>query len=155
MKTKFYQINWSWNRDIDDLFAKKFEGYTILNFPCGMSKIGFRADMDPKVKPDIFMDLMNHDFKPNSFEVVICDPPFQYFNHFKWLLKIKDIASKYFVVCTPCNFITLKGFSDPEIIAARGGRTGGSLFLRFFFIYKKLNQNLPSWTDFCAQELLK
>jgi len=40
---------------------------------------------------------------------------------------------------TPCIFYSFKGFSDPEIIATR---QKGNLFLRFFFIYKRLNQSL-------------
>jgi len=139
MRSQFYQVNWSWNKDIDILLLKKFKNKTILNFPCGMSKIGTRADLDPSVNPDIIADLMNSDFKPNSFDVVICDPPFKYYNRFKWLLPLANIAREYFILCTPVIFYSFKGFSDPEIIASR---QKGNLFCRLFFIYKKLNQSL-------------
>ena len=144
LKTQLYQVNWSWSHDLDDVLEKKFKGLTILNFPSGKSRIGLRADLDPTVDTDILADLFmpQENFKPGSFEVVICDPPFQYYNKFKWVLEIKDICSKYFVLCTPCQFYSFKGFSDPEIIAARGSRTGCSTFLRFFFIYKKLNHSI-------------
>ena len=146
MKPQLYQVNWSWSEDLDQVLEKKFKGLSILNFPCGKSRIGLRADLDPSVNPDITADLFMplEYFKPSSFDVVICDPPFQYYNKFKWVLEIKDIAAKYFVLCTPCQFYTFKGFSEPEIIAARGSRTGCSMFLRFFFIYKKLNQVLEA-----------
>ena len=139
MKSQFYQANWSWNKDIDFLLLKKFKDKTILNFPCGRSKIGTRADIDPSVNPDITADLFNFDFKPNTFDVVICDPPFKYYNRFKWLLSISNIAREYFVICTPVIFYSFKGFADPEIIASR---KKGNFFCRLFFIYKKLNQVL-------------
>jgi len=141
LKTQLYQVNWSWNKDIDFLFSKKFKGKTILNFPCGKSRIGLRADLDPSVDPDIMADLFypQEHFKPNSFDVVICDPPFSYYNKFKWLLELSNIASEYFVLSTPVIFYSFKGYSDPEIIASR---QKGNLFCRLFFIYKKLNQVL-------------
>ena len=139
MKTQTYQVNWSWNKDVDFILLNKFKDKTILNFPCGKSRIGIRADIDPTVDPEIIADLMNPHFKPRSYDVVICDPPFSYFNKFKWLLKLSNIAKQYFVISTPCIFYSFKGFSDPEIIATR---QKGNLFLRFFFIYKRLNHAL-------------
>ena len=90
LKTQLYQVNWSWSHDLDDVLEKKFKGLTILNFPSGKSRIGLRADLDPTVDPDILADLFlpQENFKPGSFEVVICDPPFQYYNKFKWVLDI-------------------------------------------------------------------
>lgn len=139
MKTETYKVNWSWKKDIDFILLKKFKDKTILNFPCGKSQIGVRADIDPNVEPQIIDDLMNPHFKSCSYDVVICDPPFSYYNKFKWLLKLSNIAKEYFVISTPCIFYSFKGFSDPEIIATR---QKGNLFLRFFFIYKRLNQSL-------------
>ena len=139
MKTQTYQVNWSWKKDVDFILLKKFKDKTILNFPCGKSRIGVRADIDPNVEPQIIDDLMDPHFKLYSYDVVICDPPFSYYNKFKWLLKLSNIAKEYFVICTPCIFYSFKGFSDPEIIATR---QKGNLFLRFFFIYKRLNQSL-------------
>jgi len=139
MKTQTYQVNWSWKKDVDFILLKKFKDKTILNFPCGKSRIGVRADIDPNVEPQIIDDLMDPHFKLYSYDVVICDPPFSYYNKFKWLLKLSNIAKEYFVISTPCIFYSFKGFSDPEIIATR---QKGNLFLRFFFIYKRLNQSL-------------
>ena len=139
MKTQTYQVNWSWKKDVDFILLKKFKDKTILNFPCGKSRIGVRADIDPNVEPQIIDDLMDPHFKSYSYDVVICDPPFSYYNKFKWLLKLSNIAKEYFVISTPCIFYSFKGFSDPEIIATR---QKGNLFLRFFFIYKRLNQSL-------------
>lgn len=34
-----YQVNWSWNKDVDKWLRKISIGRT-LNFPCGMSKVG-------------------------------------------------------------------------------------------------------------------
>jgi hypothetical protein len=139
MRTQTYQVNWSWNKDIDFILLKKFKDKKILNFPCGKSKIGIRADIDPSVNPEIIADLMNPKFKPLSYDVLICDPPFSYYQKFKWLLKLSNIAKEYLVICTPCIFYSFKGFSDPEIIATR---KKGNLFVRFFFIYKRLNHAL-------------
>ena len=139
MASQLYKLKWSWKKDTDFLLLNKFKDKTILNFPCGKSRIGVRADIDPKVEPQIKADLLNPNFKPYSYDVVICDPPFSFYNKFKWLFALSNIAKEYFVICTPCLFFSFKGFSDPEIIAIR---EKGSIFLRFFFIYKRLNQSL-------------
>ena len=139
MGSQLYKLKWSWKKDTDFLLLNKFKDKTILNFPCGKSKIGTRADIDLSVEPEIISDLMNPNFKVLSYDVVICDPPFSYYNKFKWLMKLSNIAKEYFVVCTPCLFFSFKGFGDPEIIAIR---QKGSMFLRFFFVYKRLNHSL-------------
>ena len=139
MTSQTYKLKWSWKKDTDFILLKKFKDKTILNFPCGKSRIGTRVDIDPIVAPEIIADLMNPKFKPLSYDVVICDPPFSYYQKFKWILPLSNIAKEYFVICTPCLFFSLKGFSDPEIIAIR---QKGSIFLRFFFIYKRLNHAL-------------
>ena len=139
MKTQLYQANWHWEKEIDSYLLKKFKNKSILNFPCGKSKIGTRADLDPSVNPDIISDLMNCEFKPNTYDVVICDPPYNYFNRMKWLFPLANIAREYFVLSTPVIFYSFKGYSDPEILLSR---IKGRFFCRLFFIYKKLNKSL-------------
>lgn len=134
-----YKVNWSWDKSLDLLLSKKFSGKSILNFPCGMSQIGTRADIDKTTLPDIIGDIFNPAFKTRSYDVVICDPPFSYFNRFKWLLRISNIADKYLVLSTPNICYSFKGFSEPEIYAVR---TKGRFFLRFLFVYKRLNNSL-------------
>ena len=54
-----YQSNWSWDHKTHYWLLKQIRGDTVLNFPCGMSMIGYRADADKSVKPDVIADLMN------------------------------------------------------------------------------------------------
>jgi len=48
----------------------------ILHVFGGKAKIGVRIDINPRVEPDFIMDAHHLEFPDESFEVVICDPPF-------------------------------------------------------------------------------
>lgn len=75
---------------------------SLLNHCCGSSELGqVRADIDPNSNRTIHGDLFKSlaDFKPNSFDYVYCDPPFEIYNtgknRFRWqfdLFKICRIA---------------------------------------------------------------
>ena len=72
-----------------------------------MSKIGFRVDLDSKVKPDLIADLYQIPFKPQSFDTVISDPPFScYGKGKKWFWsKLADIARHRLILSTPLRRI--------------------------------------------------
>lgn len=70
--------------------------------PCGKSRAGdVRADIDPQFKPDVICDLFRPPFKHQSFDTVICDPPFAIYCRQKWALKIADLARKKVVLACP------------------------------------------------------
>jgi len=57
---ELYQLNWSWSKKTDKFLREITTGSTVLNMPCGMSKVGTtRADLDKSVKPDIICDLFH------------------------------------------------------------------------------------------------
>ncbi len=134
MRTE-YLVKWSWPKNIEYWVFKQCIG-TVLNFPSGMSRIGYRADIDPVVEPDIIMDLEDPIFEPQSFDTVICDPPFKMFNKWRWILKLADIARKRFIFCYPGTMIPpmLKGYGKAQWIAIQ---TPGTFFIRHFLIYDR------------------
>ena len=139
--TKLYQANWSWNKNTDSLLNKLCKGRT-LNFPCGMSMIGdVRADIDPKVNPDIVADLLKpyEHFKKLEFNTVLCDPPFSMFNEFKWILKIADLVQDRFILSTPPMVIHLspKRWKKSYFVSEQG-----NLFLRIFQVFDRANHFL-------------
>jgi len=79
------QKSWIWNKKVEDFVAKKIKGYS-LNICAGKSTLGsVRLDLDPKDKSIIKGDMRNLPFPDNTFDTVICDPPWKidYFNRFK------------------------------------------------------------------------
>ncbi len=126
---------WLWRR------TKK---YFTLNFPCGKSQVGdVRADIDPAMNPDVVADVLHPPFVPGSFEFVICDPPYSIFNRFKWMLHVKDLCTKYFLISTPKLCPIMRGFS--RVIFATFARD--KLFLRPWILYTKKNLNLPDFFE--------
>jgi len=68
-----------------------------LHVCCGHSPLGdVRADFDPEVKPDIVCDAAKLPFPDESFESVLCDPPYN--GKFQWnhdlLCELSRVASK-------------------------------------------------------------
>lgn len=139
MVVKLYRANWSWGKDTDKILLQKFKGSSILNFPCGMSQIGdVRADIDPKVFPDVICDLNHPPFRPNSFDVVICDPEASQFGKFKWMLQLSAIAKSIFYLWTPGTVFTLKNFKIAFDVTWRPG----NIFARLFVVYTRKQTTL-------------
>lgn len=123
-----------------DKHLKEFtHGLFTLNFPCGKSTVGdVRVDILPELKPDVIADLKHPPFRPGVFEVVICDPPFSIFNRFRWLLDLKDLTSKYFLLSTPKLSPRFKGFTRKVIWTS----VKDKLFFRPWILYTR-KKNLP------------
>ncbi len=68
-----------------------------LHVCCGHSPLGdVRADFDPLVNPDYVVDAANLPFEDDSFESVLCDPPYNgkmQWNH-DLLCELSRVASK-------------------------------------------------------------
>jgi len=105
-----YKPEWSWNDKIHYWIKKQLVGRT-LHFPCGTSQIGdVRADASEKVKPDIIADLFKplDYFKRFEFDTVLCDPPYHFYKEQAWIHGMAEIATKRFILRTPCMAIHLK-----------------------------------------------
>lgn len=100
---------WSWPKDVERWLRSQVFGLS-LNFPSGNSRLGsIRVDLDKNVKPDIIADLRYPPFRPFTFDFVICDPPFNMYNKFKWLQGIAALAKKTVIFSGPLVSIKMKG----------------------------------------------
>jgi hypothetical protein len=108
-----YQANWSWVRHTEDwLQSQRTRGGSVLNFPCGQSKIGLRVDIDRTVKPAVIADFYHPPFKKHSFDDVISDPPFSaYGKGKKWFwVALADLAKHKLILSTNLRHISgIKG----------------------------------------------
>lgn len=144
MKNNFdvYKPRWSWGKNVDRELKKRIKNLYTLNFPCGNSPIGdVRADIDPQHKPDIICSLTHPPFRPGSFECLISDPPFSMFSSFRWLLRLKDLTTKYFILSTPKICPSFRGFTRD----VRWTSANDKLFLRPWIEYKKKDLNLEEF----------
>jgi len=137
VKLLVYRPNWSWDLETEKWLKSLCIGYT-LNFPCGKSQVGdVRADIDPKVNPDIIADLFKPlaTFKPLQFDTVICDPPFKYYNKVGWIHDIAMLARRRIIFSTPPLNLHLKAalWKRTFFITARYG----SLFLRIWQVFDR------------------
>jgi hypothetical protein len=65
-----------WPESIEDFLDSLLVGRS-LHICCGKSMLGdVRLDLDPNVNPDIIADAAKIPFADNSFETVLCDPPY-------------------------------------------------------------------------------
>ena len=97
-----------------------------------MSQVGdIRADLDPIVKPDVICDLKYPPFRKQSFDVVIMDPPYKYYNRFKWLLDIKDLCRKVIIISTPQVTPNFKHFKPKFYIAHKKNSIGIRIFVEY------------------------
>lgn len=71
-----------WPESIEDFLDTLLIGNS-LHVCSGLSKLGnVRLDLDPEVNPDIICDAAKMPFSDNSFDTVLCDPPYN--GKFQW-----------------------------------------------------------------------
>jgi hypothetical protein len=76
-------------------------GFT-LNICCGTDRTGdVLVDVLPSLRPHIVGDLHHPPFRDGSFDTVICDPPFSYFNRWRWLPALASLAKRRVIISTP------------------------------------------------------
>lgn len=85
-----------WPKSIEDYLESLFIGQT-LHVCCGKSLLGnVRLDLDPENNPDIICDAARITLPDNSFETVLCDPPYN--GKFQWnhdlLSELSRVASR-------------------------------------------------------------
>jgi hypothetical protein len=85
-----------WPKSIEEYLETLLLGKS-LHVCCGLSKLGdIRLDLDPNVKPDIIADAAKLPLEDDSFDTVLCDPPYN--GKFQWnhdmLSELSRVASK-------------------------------------------------------------
>lgn len=69
------QDSWVWPDRVERLFREHMEGET-LHVCCGKSDLGdITVDADPDRDPHVVADMFDLPFGENTFDTVICDPP--------------------------------------------------------------------------------
>ena len=146
MNLQTFKIEWAIPEDEQKWLKQHCIGKT-LNFPCGQSTIGYRADIDKTVYPDKIANLNNplKYFTPWSFDTVLCDPPYFFYSKFKWLQDLKKIARKRLILCTPAIWVYLGRKTWKRRIFAI---SHGKLFMKIYQIFDRTNQPLTIWLDF-------
>lgn len=139
-KAKVFKTSWPWPKNVENWLRTKVIG-SCLHLCCGDSRIGFRADIRREVNPDILLDGRWPPFQPGSWDTVICDPPWSWYKSFSWILRIGDIARKRLILSGPVMDLTrFQKNSEVEIWLL----SGGTIFLRPFFIYTKTTLNFKN-----------
>lgn len=137
-----------WITHGSDVWLKEMAIGRTLHICCGMSQIGdIKADIDPKTNRNFTTDLFNLPFKPRTFDTVICDPPYSYYNRFKWFYNLSHIADKRFIIASGLQLLRLgkknwkrQLFYDSS---ARSPITGGNrIFLKLWWVFDRVNANL-------------
>jgi hypothetical protein len=128
-----------------EFLASMAIGFT-LNICCGADPTGHvKADIDEellrklkKIRVDeseyVVCDVMHPPFRDGSFDTVICDPPFKFYNRFKWIQKLADIARKRLILSVPPVNIGLneKVWSRELYYTDNTG-----IFLRLWWVFTK------------------
>lgn len=150
-KQRLYRVKWSWNKCKNmDNFVKTLCVGKTLNFPCGMSRIGnTRADIDSSVKPDVIADIKNPETWPTDwfkhpFDTLICDPPYSFYNRFRWTFPLRKIAVRRIAFSTPltCLDFPMKSHKKEYFIA----ESNNGHFLRLWQIFDKIELTLGEQT---------
>jgi len=151
-----YKPEWSWDNKTHYWLQKRIGGRSCLNFPCGMSHLGTRADLDPAVDPEIMADITQplSFFEPLSYDVVLCDPPFDFyymdenrvpFPATPWIRELVQIAREEVIFSTPNRALHLKrkDWSKEYYLT----EVKGSGFIRMWQIFKRQNKTLLAFDD--------
>src|SRR6267143_3784866 len=82
---------WSWPAQVEELIGKQIEGFS-LHVCCGDSRLGdVRLDLEKQA--DIRGDMFHLPFKRETFDTVLCDPPWHlpYHVRHKLLYELRDV----------------------------------------------------------------
>jgi len=147
MKIEYLQANWICYSQ-DDWLRKMVIG-TCLNVCSGMSKIGDeRIDIAEKTNRTLEGDLFKLNYVPRSFDTVICDPPYSYYNRFKWALKLSDIANSRLILASgllsprlPKRNWKRELWYDNSHRSPTGGRR---IMLKLWWVFNRLNYPLKA-----------
>ena len=68
---------WVFNLDLKLWFESRMEG-EVLHLCCGKTRFNaLNIDLDPNSEADLLADMFHLPVRPESFDTVICDPPYK------------------------------------------------------------------------------
>src|SRR5712664_3595668 len=88
---KTYRRTWAFPNEVAELLQRETAGGSVLHLFGGMAAWGVRLDVDRSVRPAAIGNAFYPPFRCESFDAVVCDPP--YFRQPRtWLLSLIPAA---------------------------------------------------------------
>ena len=72
-----YRRTWAFPAEVAELLQRETEGQSVLHLFGGRAQIGLRLDADRSTTPDVVGNAFYPPFRCESFDAVICDPPYE------------------------------------------------------------------------------
>ena len=137
------QVNWIHNKTVERWLRQMAIGDT-LNVCCGMSRVGrVRIDIAEETNRTEEGDLFNLTYPSLSFDTVICDPPFSYFNRFDWITGLAKLARNRFILSADRTIIRLPRKDwRVRLFAFQMQRSAHDSYLRLYYVFDRLNERL-------------
>lgn len=115
---------------------------TVLHVCCGQSKLGdLRIDVDESVGADMMASVRDLPIKDKSFDTVLCDPPYSFYNRFKWICGLADVARQRLILATPLVNVRLGHNWNKEVYVSDSGKR----FIRVWYVFTFKNRYLEDF----------
>ena len=142
-KPQMLEANWIHPPSVERWLRRMSIGDT-LNICCGKSKVGdIRIDLDPNAERNFIGDLFHPPFRKFSFDTVICDPPYSYFNKWIWVFRISDLARKRFLIASPNISVNLSRYWKRTFWFSDDHQ---HLWLRTYWCFDRKNEFITNYT---------
>jgi hypothetical protein len=145
-----YRTEWRFTDEEED-WLKEMSIGSVLHVCCGESELGtVRVDCDEKIDCEVRADVENLPFEKHSYGTVICDPPWSFYNRFRWVQELKDVAHSRVILSTPLIKLAIgrdwkKELHCFEHKAVWGEKPHGFLFMRMFQVFTYKNRRLQDF----------
>jgi len=138
-----WRKDWAYCQSLEMLIAQEGIG-KVLNLCCGYSSFGdVRADLDREVAPHVVCDMRRLPFKSQSFDTVIADPPYRFYNRPGFLMQLFDIARKRVIVDDlPIDLKPGKNWTRRWAVLTRDS----GFIVKFAAVYDRKNGNLSDYS---------
>ena len=146
-KPLIFQANWHWPKRIEELMKSKVRGFS-LHVCSGASELGdIKVDIEPQNKDTIKADARHLPFKPNTFDTVLCDPPWHLPYHLRWklLYEIRDVCKWNGNIIF--NSLWLPGIKHTELIEVIVSRNGFPNNCSLIGTYHKFQHQLETFLN--------
>jgi len=77
MTCSAYRRTWAFPAEVEELLRAETAGLSVLHLFGGQAGWGVRLDSDPATRPQVVGNAFFPPFKCESFDVVLCDPPYK------------------------------------------------------------------------------